>query len=147
MYLNCSSSIGSSSFPCRKRVLADEANRAFDRAWCGNFPVISSFANLCRTSHRRCWTRGRSMNHKQGVSTKNSIVPETTPSVHCMPEQHTILAGKVHVYKRPNSSLWQCSTYFAGQKPAHQQHGREPLESQGIRRGLVSAAARKTPLR
>ena len=31
-----------------------------------------------------------------------------------MPEQHTILGGKVHVYKRPNSSLWQCSSYFAG---------------------------------
>src|SRR2546425_12134358 len=24
-----------------------------------------------------------------------------------MAEQHTILGGKVHVYKRPNSSLWQ----------------------------------------
>jgi hypothetical protein len=32
-----------------------------------------------------------------------------------MPEQHTILGGKVYVYKRPNSSLWQCSSYFAGQ--------------------------------
>ena len=31
-----------------------------------------------------------------------------------MPEHHTILGGKVHVYKRPNSSLWQCSSYFAG---------------------------------
>jgi hypothetical protein len=31
-----------------------------------------------------------------------------------MPEQYTILGGKVHVYKRPNSSLWQCSSYFAG---------------------------------
>jgi hypothetical protein len=31
-----------------------------------------------------------------------------------MPEQHIILGGKVHVYKRPNSSLWQCSSYFAG---------------------------------
>jgi hypothetical protein len=31
-----------------------------------------------------------------------------------MPEQHTILGGKVHVYKRPNSCLWQCSSYFAG---------------------------------
>jgi len=31
-----------------------------------------------------------------------------------MPEQHTILGGKVYVYKRPNSSLWQCSSYFAG---------------------------------
>ena len=31
-----------------------------------------------------------------------------------MPEQHTILGGKVYVYKRANSSLWQCSTYLAG---------------------------------
>ena len=31
-----------------------------------------------------------------------------------MTEQHTILGGKVYVYKRPNSSLWQCSSYFAG---------------------------------
>ena len=28
------------------------------------------------------------------------------------PEQHTILGGKVYVYKRPNSSLLQCETYF-----------------------------------
>jgi hypothetical protein len=27
---------------------------------------------------------------------------------------HTILGGKVHVYKRPNSSSWQCATYLAG---------------------------------
>jgi hypothetical protein len=31
-----------------------------------------------------------------------------------MSEQYTILGGKVHVYKRPNSSQWQCSSYFAG---------------------------------
>jgi hypothetical protein len=31
-----------------------------------------------------------------------------------MTEHHTILGGKVHVYKRPNSSFWQCSSYFAG---------------------------------
>ena len=31
-----------------------------------------------------------------------------------MAEQYTILGGKVHVYKRPNSSCWQCSSYFAG---------------------------------
>ncbi len=31
-----------------------------------------------------------------------------------MPEHHSILGDKVHVYKRPNSSLWQCSSYFAG---------------------------------
>ncbi len=33
-----------------------------------------------------------------------------------MPEQHTILGGKVHVYKRPNRSLWYSSSYFAGKK-------------------------------
>jgi integrase len=31
-----------------------------------------------------------------------------------MAEQYTILGGKVHVYKRPNSDCWQCSSYFAG---------------------------------
>src|SRR5260370_20169243 len=31
-----------------------------------------------------------------------------------MPEQYSILGGKVHVYKRPNSTHWQCSSYFAG---------------------------------
>jgi len=31
-----------------------------------------------------------------------------------MPEKHTILGGKVHVYRRENSSNWQCSTYLAG---------------------------------
>jgi hypothetical protein len=31
-----------------------------------------------------------------------------------MEEQHTILGGKVYVYKRPNSSRWQCSNFFAG---------------------------------
>jgi integrase len=30
------------------------------------------------------------------------------------PEQYTILGGKVHVYKRPNSTCWQCSSYLAG---------------------------------
>lgn len=31
-----------------------------------------------------------------------------------MPEQFTIMGGKVHVYKRPNSSCWQSSTYLGG---------------------------------
>ena len=31
-----------------------------------------------------------------------------------MTEQYTILGGKVHVYRRPNSGCWQCSTYLAG---------------------------------
>ncbi len=31
-----------------------------------------------------------------------------------MPEKHTILGGKVHVYRRDNSGRWQCATYLAG---------------------------------
>lgn len=31
-----------------------------------------------------------------------------------MSEKHTILGGKVHIYQRPGSPLWQCSTYLAG---------------------------------
>ncbi|MDB4020169.1 phage integrase SAM-like domain-containing protein [Planktomarina temperata] len=31
-----------------------------------------------------------------------------------MSEKHTILGGKVHVYKRPGSPIWQCSSYLAG---------------------------------
>ncbi len=27
---------------------------------------------------------------------------------------HTIMGGKVHVYRRESSSFWQCSTYLAG---------------------------------
>ena len=33
-----------------------------------------------------------------------------------MTEHHTILGGKVHVYKRPNSSLWAVLQLFRGQK-------------------------------
>ncbi len=28
--------------------------------------------------------------------------------------KHTILGGKVHVYKRENSRFWQCATYLSG---------------------------------
>ena len=31
-----------------------------------------------------------------------------------MTEKHTILGGKVYVYKRPESPIWQCSTYLVG---------------------------------
>ena len=31
-----------------------------------------------------------------------------------MGEKHSILGGKVHVYKRPGSPVWQCSSYMAG---------------------------------
>jgi hypothetical protein len=40
-----------------------------------------------------------------------------------MPEQHTILGGKVYVYKRPNSSLWPVLNLSRWQKPAHQHQG------------------------
>ena len=29
-----------------------------------------------------------------------------------MNQSHTILGGKVHVYKRENSDYWQCATYL-----------------------------------
>ena len=31
-----------------------------------------------------------------------------------MAEKHSIMGGKVHVYRRDNSSRWQCSTYLVG---------------------------------
>jgi hypothetical protein len=31
-----------------------------------------------------------------------------------MPEHHELMGGKLHVYRRENSSHWQCSTYLAG---------------------------------
>lgn len=31
-----------------------------------------------------------------------------------MSENRTILGGKVHIYRRPNSSSWQCASYLAG---------------------------------
>lgn len=31
-----------------------------------------------------------------------------------MAEQHDLMGGKLHLYKRENSSNWQCSTYLAG---------------------------------
>jgi integrase len=31
-----------------------------------------------------------------------------------MPEHHALMGGKLHVYRRENSSHWQCSTYLAG---------------------------------
>lgn len=31
-----------------------------------------------------------------------------------MAEKHSLMGGKLHVYKRDNSGCWQCSTYLAG---------------------------------
>lgn len=30
--------------------------------------------------------------------------------------KHTLMGGKLHVYRRPRSSLWQCSTYLGGKE-------------------------------
>jgi integrase len=38
-------------------------------------------------------------------------------------EHHTLLDGKVHVYRRPNSRFWQCSTYLGSRN--HRQSTRE----------------------
>lgn len=29
-------------------------------------------------------------------------------------EKHSVLGGKVHVYRRENSRYWQCSTFLSG---------------------------------
>jgi len=42
-------------------------------------------------------------------------------------EHHTILGGKVHVYKRPNSSSWQCSSYLGRKNRRMSTEGGEPL--------------------
>jgi len=31
-----------------------------------------------------------------------------------MAADHDLMGGKLHVYKRPNSTVWQCSTYLNG---------------------------------
>src|ERR1700691_592577 len=31
-----------------------------------------------------------------------------------MPENHELMGGKLHVYRRENSGHWQCSTYLEG---------------------------------
>ena len=31
-----------------------------------------------------------------------------------MAEDHQLMGGKLHVYRRENSGNWQCSTYLAG---------------------------------
>lgn len=31
-----------------------------------------------------------------------------------MREHHELMGGKLHLYRRENSSMWQCSTYLAG---------------------------------
>ncbi len=31
-----------------------------------------------------------------------------------MPEHHTLLGGKLHIYRRPHSSKWQCAAFLNG---------------------------------
>lgn len=34
--------------------------------------------------------------------------------ISAMAEQHELMGGKLHIYKRENSRFWQCSAYLAG---------------------------------
>ena len=49
-----------------------------------------------------------------------------------MPEQFDILGGKVHIFKRPNSGHWQCSTYIAGIEKYYAAHLKTPLDASAI---------------
>lgn len=57
--------------------------------------------------------------------------------------KHTILGGKVHVYKRENSTYWQCSTYMQGKnrhtstKEASLQHAKQFAEDWYTPKDLV----------
>jgi len=47
-------------------------------------------------------------------------------------EQHTILGGKVYIYKRPDSTRWQCSSYFAGKNRRTSTKEESPSEGKEI---------------
>ena len=64
-----------------------------------------------------------------------------------MAEHHTILGGKVHVYKRPNSSSWQCATYLAGKNRRTTTKEDSLSKAKEIRGRLVFAVARQAPRR
>ena len=49
-----------------------------------------------------------------------------------MAEQHTILGGKVYIYKRPDSTRWQCSSYFAGKNRRTSTKEESPSEGKEI---------------
>ena len=64
---------------------------------------------------------------------------------------HTILGGKVHVYRRPKSSRWQCSTYLAGKnrrrttKEDSLSKAKEIAEDWYLQLRASSAAAKSRP--
>ena len=60
-----------------------------------------------------------------------------------MPEQHTPLGGKVYVYKRPKSSLWQCSTYLAGKNRRVSTKGESLAKAKEIAEGWYLKLRRK----
>jgi len=62
-----------------------------------------------------------------------------------MPERYTILGGKVHVYKRPHSTLWQCSTYFAGKNRRSSTNVVSP-PSVSVKRPCSAVASREAQL-
>jgi len=65
-----------------------------------------------------------------------------------MPEQHTIVAGKVQIYKRPNNSLWQCSTILparTGAAEPKKRVSRKPRKSP--RTGICSSGKSSAPVK
>ena len=65
-----------------------------------------------------------------------------------MPEHHTILGGKVHIYKRPDSNLWQCSSYFAGKNRRTSTKEESIAKAKEIAEDwYLTKALRKTPRR
>ena len=40
-----------------------------------------------------------------------------------MAESHTLMDGRLHVYRRENSRYWQCATYLSGRN--HRQSTKE----------------------
>jgi hypothetical protein len=83
-----------------------------------------------------------------------------------VPERHTILGGKVYVYNRPNSNLWQCQPILrarTGASAESKAHWLGTLTPRGrscsapseksrrrglrLRRGTYDAAIRRARLR
>ena len=62
-------------------------------------------------------------------------------------DTHTIMGGKVHLYRRGDGDHWHCSTFLKGKK--HRKSAKEDSLSlrERLRRGLVCPAAQPGPSR
>lgn len=55
-----------------------------------------------------------------------------------MREHIELMGGKLHLYRRENSSKWQCSTFLAGKNWRKSTKQDSFKGCEGCRRGLVS---------